>query len=83
MPTEAWEAFEKHRRQKKQKITAMARTRLLAKLRRMHEQGQDVEAALWASIENGWTGVFEPKQPASHTSGAVDYELPAWTRGAL
>ena len=52
-PTEAWEAFVDHRKQIKKPLTKIAAKRIINKL----TEG-NAETTLWASVENGWSGVF-------------------------
>lgn len=54
-----WEAFQTHRRQKGDPLTQISRGRAVAKLSTWGKT--KAIAALRASIEHGWTGVFEPK----------------------
>lgn len=60
---ELWADFERHRVEKRAKLTPTARSRLLSKLRKWgEEQGPDyAHRAIRASLENGWQGVFAPK----------------------
>lgn len=55
----AWAMFEQHRKEKNAKLTPTAARLLLKKLEDWGEPR--AIAALQHSIENGWTGVFEPK----------------------
>jgi len=52
-PTEAWEAFVDHRKQIKKPLTKIAAKRIINKLTEAN-----AETTLWASVENGWSGVF-------------------------
>ena len=52
-PTEAWGAFVDHRKQIKKPLTKIAAKRIINKLTEAN-----AETTLWASIENGWSGVF-------------------------
>jgi len=64
-PTEAWEAFVESRKKLRKPLTAVAIKRLVNKLTEAN-----AEAALWASVENGWSGVFPEKaDEASKRSG--------------
>jgi hypothetical protein len=54
-----WATFVQHRSEKRAPLTLTAARMQLARLEKM---GVDrAMAALQHSIENGWTGVFEPK----------------------
>jgi hypothetical protein len=53
-----WLDFVKHRSELRKRLTPTATQRLLAKLER---NPRDANTMLRASIENGWQGVFEPK----------------------
>ena len=55
-----WDDFKEHRKALKAKLTVNAEIRLLTKLEKMSAQGEDIEAAVSNSIENGWRGVFSP-----------------------
>lgn len=57
---EAWKEWNTHRSQKKQKLTPVAKSRLLLKLSNIGPER--AVAAIYHSIENGWTGCFEPTQ---------------------
>lgn len=57
---EAWAMYERHRSEKRAKLTAQAARQQLKNL-----QAMGVERAIAAinySVGNGWTGIFEPKQ---------------------
>lgn len=60
-----WSAYLQHRKQAKKPLTPTAQKAAIGKLRRMLEAGQDIEAVITQSIENGWTGLFEVKQNGS------------------
>lgn len=65
---EIWEEFRKHRREKRAVLTPTAEKRALAKLERMRASGTDPTEAVRQSLENGWTGIFEPKEKANGTN---------------
>lgn len=67
--SKAWIAYVELRKKKQARapFTEVARERILAKLRAFEAQGQNIEAMLYQSVENGWTGVFPVK-----TSAAVE-----------
>lgn len=60
----AWDDYLAHRRAKRAKATPRAIELLLAKLVDMHDRGLDPNEALRNSVEQGWTGVFDPKPRA-------------------
>ena len=65
---QAWDDFQKHRKEIKKKLTPLAGSRTLKKLE-AHSSDIAIQM-LEQSIENGWTGVFEVKpgnnnQPAT------------------
>ena len=62
---EMWEAYLKHRKQKKVAVTERSYNLLCKKLTKWHSEGHDVNAILEQSVENGWTGVFEVKKNES------------------
>jgi hypothetical protein len=57
---DAWRLWTKHRAEKKSKLTPTATKRQLAKLAAMGEAR--AIAAIKHSVENGYTGVFEPNE---------------------
>lgn len=58
---EAWELYLKHRKQKKVAVTEHAYNLIVKKLTEWNDKGQDCNAILMQSVENGWTGLFEVK----------------------
>ncbi len=60
---DAWEAFDELRRRNHGKApwTDRARNRIVKQLHSLREQGQDVDAVLWASYNGGWTDVYAQK----------------------
>lgn len=58
--TEAWIAFCDMRKAKGKRapFTDLARKRILFELQKFQAAGQDVDAILWKSVTNGWSGVF-------------------------
>lgn len=57
-------------------FTDIARERILMRLKAFEAQGQNIEAMLYQSVENGWTGVFPVKGPiaGSKTVPSLDAE---------
>lgn len=64
----AWAEWERHRREKRQRLTATARSRQLARLTAMG--ANRAVAAIEHSIANGWTGIFEGKGNTNERKGA-------------
>jgi uncharacterized protein YdaU (DUF1376 family) len=60
LPSE-WGEFERHRREKRAPLTPTARAGCIRKLDRWRAEGKDIAAILRYSIDNGYTGLFEPK----------------------
>lgn len=59
---EVWEVWDSYRqRKKKSDWTDKAKALSLDRLAKCHAAGHDVEDVIARSIENGWTGLFEPK----------------------
>lgn len=56
-----WAEYERHRREKRATLTATARKGAIRKLEQWRERGHDIVAILRYSIDNGYTGLFEPK----------------------
>lgn len=57
-----WKDFVEHRKQLKKPMTEKAAEMMINKLRAFHVDGEDPNACLKQSIEQGWQGVFEIKQ---------------------
>ena len=72
---ESWKAFEEMRRAKGRRapFTERARGRILMDLKRLHDDGQDVDKCLWTSVKNGWSAVYPLRSypQAAATAGAV------------
>lgn len=62
LPADAWQGFCQMRKQIKKPMTDRAVKRMLAKLERMHEAGQDIEAVLDQSTNACWADVYEVKE---------------------
>lgn len=56
-----WEEFEKHRREKRVGYTPTAREGAIRKLQAWRDEGRDLVGILRHSIDNGYTGLFEPR----------------------
>lgn len=54
-----WEDFCEHRREIKKPMSKVAEKRMLRKLTRLHNAGQDVSYLIEQSIINGWQDVYE------------------------
>lgn len=71
---DAWAVYLEIRKAKNRlaPFTPGAEKRILAKLRMLSADGQNVEEILWNSVENGWTGVFEVKRKGwQHDKGVT------------
>lgn len=58
--TEAFVAFEAHRKEIRKPLKPTGRKALFAQLKKMGET--QATTALWRSIEHGWVGVFPPRE---------------------
>lgn len=58
-----WSDYEKHRIQLRKKLTPVARHRLFLQFETWGEQ-KTILAIKW-SLQNGWTGIFEPRIPGA------------------
>lgn len=56
-----WQEFEQHRKEKRAIFTPTARRAAIRNLDKWRERGYDIVAILRYSIDNGYTGLFEPK----------------------
>jgi hypothetical protein len=63
----AWSEWQQHRREKRNKLTPSAAAKQLKKLSEIGEQR--AISAIHHSITNGWTGLFEPKEPGRKAKG--------------
>jgi hypothetical protein len=68
-----WQAFLEHRRKLRAPMTLKAQELAIAKLERFRNAGIDPAATIEASIENGWKGLFEPKQHNTPRSGISEW----------
>lgn len=74
LDAEAWTAFVEMRRAKGKRapFTARAEKNMLSHLERMQRDGQDITAAIWQSVRNGWSDVYPDKnQPRKPGGPAV------------
>jgi len=81
---ELWLDFIQHRKDIKRPLSAVAEKRMLAKILRFMEQGQDVNAMLEKSILNGWQDIYPPKaenKPLAHRMAEIP-ETPIFDREA-
>ena len=60
---EIWDAFLKHRKEKKQALKEESYKWCLREMDKMHKAGHDVDEAITKSIANGYTGIFAPTKP--------------------
>ena len=58
IPLQPWEAYLKHRKHKRAKVTPEAAHGLIEKLLEFKKEGEDITAILKQSVTNGWTGLF-------------------------
>ncbi len=68
---EAWASWIKHRREKRQTLRPTSIGRQMSFLLGLGEAG--AIASIEQSIKNGWTGLFEPKEPIK-VQGKTDPE---------
>lgn len=68
----AWDEWAQHRREKRARLTTAAAKRQLAKFAEWGEQR--AIAAIHHSVQNGWTGVFEPDRAGSANQRESDGE---------
>lgn len=71
---EVWKAFKTHRLAIKKKLTPYAEDRLLKKLAKLCESGEDPNEIVSRSIESGWSGFWplkEEKKASSMFEGAI------------
>jgi uncharacterized protein YdaU (DUF1376 family) len=64
--------YEQHRIEKRSKLTPTARAGAIAALERWRGQGHDIVAILRYSIDNGYTGLFEPKGAGVNKQEALE-----------
>jgi len=70
-----WLDFVDVRKTLKPPPTEQATKLILSKLDKMYNKGMDPNEALSNSIENGWKGVFEPKQKRSTARGKASQDF--------
>jgi len=81
-----WDDFLAHRADKKKPLTATSYARICKDFGEWtHEKNVDLNAILLASIRNGWTGVFRPKEEhKSETAEKLQYvrddDLSTWAQ---
>lgn len=68
IPVDAWNAYLEMRKKKRKEPTDYARDLVVAELMKINRAGQDVRSALNASIKNGWTDVYAPKNEIRQVS---------------
>ncbi|WP_198361451.1 hypothetical protein [Halomonas sp. N3-2A] len=61
LPAEQWKDFVEHRKGKKSKLTELAAKKIISKLDKLRQEGNDLAAVLDQSVANDWTGVFPVK----------------------
>ena len=72
LPAEVWQEFCDHRKAIKRPITSISEKKLLITLGKVRDQGHDWKAVLDKSIENGWLGIYPPKDGAPGGRSATD-----------
>ena len=87
IPLQSWEAYLKHRKLKRAKVTPEAAHGLIEKLLEFKKQGEDITAILKQSVINGWTGLFpigkgngRPTPDLAHSTVPVYKPIPAEPR---
>ena len=73
-----WSNFIKHRTSINKKLTNQSANMALNKLSDFHLKNIDVIKSINNSIENRWTGVFEPKQNYNQ-SEEIDWNSTGWS----
>ena len=59
--SDLWQAFIDHRKEIRHKLTPITTKFLLKKLAGLNAQQIDVNKAITQTIENGWQGIFAPR----------------------
>jgi hypothetical protein len=77
-----WEEFKESRVALKARLTTNAESRLLKKLARMVESGEDPEEVVGRSIENGWKGFWPHKGNQHGSDKKPDNSAPGRVRAA-
>lgn len=79
-----WDEFREFRASIKSPMTPVGEARLLKRLAKLSEKGDDPEEVVSRSIENTWTGLFPlPKKGGTHaTCERVDNSAPGRVRAA-
>lgn len=78
LPQAEWEEFLEHRKELHRPVTQVGAKRLLAKLKRFYDEGQDLKAVLDRSMENGWTGLFAIPAEKSSRQSLLQRAQTAW-----
>lgn len=65
---EMWTDFVQHRKDIKKPLSPVAEKRMLVRISRFEEQGQNVNAMLERSIVNGWQDIYPEKLESKHQS---------------
>lgn len=77
IPEEVFQEYVNMREKKKKPLTPYAMKLTLAKLGRLHDQGQNVKDILEAAITNCWTGVWPIEQVTNGKHNGNDVVRPA------
>ena len=70
---ELWLDFVQHRKDKKKPLSPVAEKRMLSRLSRFEEQGQDINNLLEKAIIRGWLDIYPEKleRPMAHKPGVI------------
>jgi uncharacterized protein YdaU (DUF1376 family) len=74
LPAE-WFEFEQHRKEKGSSLTPTARRNCIAKLERWKTEGKDIASIIRHSIEQGYTGIFEPTPQRGNVHGVTAHNV--------
>lgn len=69
-----WNDFVAHRKEIKKPLTDTAKRRMLMKLYRMKEAGENISAVIEQSIVNGWQDAWPAKQQYTKPQAHQDYK---------
>jgi hypothetical protein len=76
LPAE-WAEFKRHRTEKRQSLTPTAERSCIAKLERWRAEGKDIAGIIRHSIEQGYTGLFEPTSRGNGSVGVTSHNIAA------
>lgn len=78
LPAATWLDFVQHRKEKRLPVTSVGEKRILAKLKRLHDEGQNIQAVLDRSMELGYTGVFAVPAETAIRQTVAQRAILAW-----